>query len=266
MPPAMLPVWTMPPLWPARPPVEGDPRPRLDDVLAGGGYIGSVATLLQHEHKRTLRHGERLSEAIALEQVSGEKRTALGPGFFVTLRSTYRSGEETVGRQRLTLLRFRPSEPPPTAPSPPRRPPTAVAAGAPAAGAVLEPGAPIGAITVGLTPTVVITTTVAARDFEPAHHDAERAQAAGARHLLLNILATNGYVCRLVTEWAGPGAAVPRTSMRLGAPAVAGDVLRVDGTVGRLLDDAALECSVVATGPAGEHARATVAVRLGPRR
>ena len=47
---------------------------------------------------------------------------------------------------------------------------------------------------------------IASRDFMPAHHDPVFAKAQGAPDMFMNILTTNGYVSRYVTDWAGPEA------------------------------------------------------------
>ncbi len=73
-----------------------------------------------------------------------------------------------------------------------------------------------------VTSTVIVAGAIASRDFMPAHHDPEFAMAQGAPDMLMNILTTNGYVSRFVTDWAGPEAMVRRIKIRLGAPAVPG--------------------------------------------
>ena len=47
----------------------------------------------------------------------------------------------------------------------------------------------------------------------------------------MNILTTNGYVARYVTDWAGPEAMLTSIKIRLGAPAVPGQPLRFTGRV-----------------------------------
>src|SRR3972149_7728339 len=50
-------------------------------------------------------------------------------------------------------------------------------------------------------------------------------------NIFMNILTTNGYVSRFVTDWAGPEAMLRRISIRLGVPAVPGRTLRFTGQV-----------------------------------
>ena len=77
-----------------------------------------------------------------------------------------------------------------------------------------------------VTSTVIVAGAIASRDFMPAHHDPVFARAQGAPDMFMNILTTNGYVSRFVTDWAGPEAMLKSIKIRLGAPAVPGQRLR----------------------------------------
>ncbi len=49
-----------------------------------------------------------VSASSVIEAISEEKRTRLGPGYFVTWVTTYRDGAgEVVGRQRFRILKFK---------------------------------------------------------------------------------------------------------------------------------------------------------------
>jgi uncharacterized OB-fold protein/acyl dehydratase len=106
-----------------------------------------------------------------------------------------------------------------------------------------------------LTPTFVIATALATRDFTPVHHDPERARAQGAKDIFLNILTTMGLVQRYATE-AVPGAALAGISVRLGVPAYAGDSLTLTG---RRRDETTLEVRGAVS--QGDHVAATVRFR-----
>ncbi|MBC6462040.1 OB-fold domain-containing protein [Actinomadura sp. HBU206391] len=112
-------------------------------------------------------------------------------------------------------------------------------------------------IEIPLTPTFVIATALATRDFTPVHHDVGLARAQGAKDIFLNILTTMGLVQRFVTE-ALPGVTVESSAVRLGVPAYAGDTLTLTG---RLVDDRTVE--VRGAVALGDHVTATV--RLGSR-
>ena len=91
-----------------------------------------------------------------------------------------------------------------------------------------------------LTASVIVAGAIASRDFMPAHHDAEFARAQGAPHLFMNILTTNGYVARFVTDWAGPEARLRNIKIRLGGPAIPGQPLRFSGRVAKVSEDGEL--------------------------
>jgi uncharacterized OB-fold protein len=80
-----------------------------------------------------------------------------------------------------------------------------------------------------VTPTVVISTALATRDFQDVHHDRDAAVRRGSKDIFLNILTTTGLVQRYVTDWAGPEALVRGIEIRLGAPSHPGDTLRFTG-------------------------------------
>ena len=54
-----------------------------------------------------------------------------------------------------------------------------------------------------ITPTLVVSTAIATRDFQDVHHDRDRAQAAGSKDIFVNILTSQGLVQRYVTDAMG---------------------------------------------------------------
>ncbi len=116
-----------------------------------------------------------------------------------------------------------------------------------------------------VTSTVIVAGAIASRDFMPAHHDADFARAQGAPHMFMNILTTNGYVARFITDWAGPEAMIRAIKIRLGAPAVPGQALRFSGRVEKVSDEGderVIELAVRAANDLGDHATGTVTVGL----
>ncbi len=119
--------------------------------------------------------------------------------------------------------------------------------------------------TLHLTPTLVVAGAIASRDFMPAHHDPAFAKGQGAPDIFLNILTTNGYVARFVTDWAGPEAMLKDIKIRLGAPAVPGKPLRFSGQIASKRDEGdecLLELTVRAANELGDHATGTVTLTL----
>lgn len=90
---------------------------------------------------------------------------------------------------------------------------------------VLEPW------TLEVTPTLIISTALATRDFQNVHHDRDAAVRLGGKDIFLNILTTTGLVQRFVTDRLGPSARVDGISIRLGTPCHAYDTLTFTGQV-----------------------------------
>ena len=87
----------------------------------------------------------------------------------------------------------------------------------------------------------------------------------GAPDVFMNILTTNGYVSRFVTDWAGPEAMVKKIAIRLGAPAVPGQDLRFTGQVTATReegDECVVELAIRAANDLGDHATGTVVVTV----
>jgi uncharacterized protein len=119
-------------------------------------------------------------------------------------------------------------------------------------------------LAVEVTPTFVISTALATRDFYEVHHDRDKAVARGSKDIFLNILTTTGLVQRYVTDWAGPRALVRAVSIRLGAPCYAGDTLTFSGQVAAAESAESAEGEVVVrvTGKCGLGDHVTGTVRL----
>jgi len=116
-----------------------------------------------------------------------------------------------------------------------------------------------------LTSTLIVAGAIASRDFMPAHHDPAFAKAQGAPDIFMNILTTNGYVARYVTDWAGPEAMLKRIVIRLGAPAIPGKPLRFSGRVAQKSEAGAeclIEVAVRLANDLGDHATGTVTLTL----
>ncbi|MEA5364943.1 MaoC family dehydratase [Amycolatopsis sp., V23-08] len=116
-------------------------------------------------------------------------------------------------------------------------------------------------LTIEATPTFVVSTALATRDFQDVHHDRDSAVNRGSKDIFLNILTDTGLVQRFVSEWAGPEALIRSIKIRLGVPCYAYDTLTFTGRVvsceGR---DAVVAVSGVDS--LGEHVAGTVEVTL----
>ncbi len=119
---------------------------------------------------------------------------------------------------------------------------------------------------IDVTPTFVIASALATRDFQDVHHDRDRAVARGAKDIFLNILTTTGLVQRYVGDWAGPDAVIRAISIRLGVPCHAGETLTLTGQV-TPADGAEQVVSVTGRCGLGDHVTATARIDMpGGRR
>jgi acyl dehydratase len=95
----------------------------------------------------------------------------------------------------------------------------------------IEVGDQVTPLEIAITTTMIVAGAIASRDFMPVHHDPVYAKKQGSPNLFMNILTTNGYCVRFLTDWAGPEAMVKNLSIRLGVPSFPDDPLRFSGTV-----------------------------------
>ena len=127
----------------------------------------------------------------------------------------------------------------------------------------VEVGEELPPLDVELTAAIIVGGALASRDFTPVHHDRAAAQAAGMSDVFMNILTTNGYVGRFVTDWAGPDAKIRKVSIKLGGPNLPGDTMKMRGRVVALDEaEATADVEVAAKNAWGDHATGTVTVAL----
>jgi acyl dehydratase len=115
---------------------------------------------------------------------------------------------------------------------------------------------------------VIVAGAIASRDFMPVHHDRAYANHQGAPDIFMNILTTNGFVGRFVTDWAGPGAVLTDVNIRLGAPNYPNDTMTITGSVTHKeaeLDAegrGAIEVALTGSNSLGDHVTGTVRLLL----
>jgi 3-oxo-4,17-pregnadiene-20-carboxyl-CoA hydratase beta subunit len=107
-----------------------------------------------------------------------------------------------------------------------------------------------------ITPTFIISTALATRDFQDVHHDRDAALSRGSKDIFVNILTTTGLVQSYVAAWAGPRARITGVDIRLGVPCYAYETLVLSG-------DVVAEGQVRVTGRVslGDHVTGTVTYR-----
>ena len=116
-------------------------------------------------------------------------------------------------------------------------------------------------LTIEATPTFVVSTALATRDFQDVHHDRDSAVARGSKDIFLNILTDTGLVQRFVSAWAGPEALIRSIKIRLGVPCYAYDTLTFTG---RVVSESPVEQVIEVVGSNARGAHVTGTVRIAP--
>lgn len=120
-------------------------------------------------------------------------------------------------------------------------------------------------LVVDVTATVIVAGAIATRDFMPVHHDRDFANQQGAPDIFMNILSSNAYCSRFLTDWAGPDAMIRRLAIRLGVPVFPGSTLTFTGTVTGTReegDEGLVEVDLRASTDLGDHVTGTATVSL----
>ena len=116
-----------------------------------------------------------------------------------------------------------------------------------------------------MTATRIVAGAIATGDFMPVHHDRDYAQAQGAPDILMNILSTNAYCGRYLSDWAGPESLVRSLAIRLGVPVLAGSTLRFTGRVTAVEtagEERLVHVDLAASNDLGDHASGTAVVAI----
>ena len=127
----------------------------------------------------------------------------------------------------------------------------------------VELGEELPELVLEITPTMIVATAIATRDYQDVHHDRDLAKQKGSKDIFMNILTTNGFVGRFITDWTGPEAILKKVAIRLGAPNYPYDTMRMTGRV-TSKDEAArtLDVEVRGANSLGDHVTGTVTLEL----
>ncbi|KZO59193.1 beta-hydroxyacyl-ACP dehydratase [Dietzia maris] len=122
-------------------------------------------------------------------------------------------------------------------------------------------------LTIEGTPTFIVASALATRDFQDVHHDRDLAHAKGSKDIFVNILTDTGLVQRYVTDWAGQRARITSIKLRLGVPWYAYDSLTLTGEVTGIDDDGLVMLKIVGTDSLGAHVTSTATLYMngGPQ-
>ena len=117
-----------------------------------------------------------------------------------------------------------------------------------------------------ITTTMIVAGAIASRDFMPVHHDRDYANKQGSPNLFMNILTSNGYCVKFLTDWAGPEAMITKLAIRLGVPSFPDDPLRFTGSVTGKSEGSTgenfLEVTFKASNSLGDHVSGTAVISL----
>ena len=125
----------------------------------------------------------------------------------------------------------------------------------------VEVGDELPPLEVPISATVIVAGAIASRDYQDVHHDHALALQRGSKDIFMNILTTNGWVGRYVTDWAGPEALLRVVDIVLGAPNYPGDLMRMSGKV-TAVDGGKVTLAVQGRNGLGDHVKGTVELEL----
>ncbi|BBZ41806.1 MaoC family dehydratase [Mycobacterium conspicuum] len=126
----------------------------------------------------------------------------------------------------------------------------------------IEVGTTLPELKIEGTPTFIISTAIATRDFQDVHHDRDLAQAKGSKDIFVNILTDTGLVQRFLTDWAGPTAVIKSIGLRLGVPWYAYDTITFSGEV-TAVEDGLITVKVFGRNSLGDHVIANATLTIG---
>lgn len=129
----------------------------------------------------------------------------------------------------------------------------------------VEVGEELPELAIELTPTLIVSTAIATRDYQDVHHDRDLANQKGSKDIFMNILTTNGFVGRFVTDWTGPEAMLRSVAIRLGAPNYSYDTMTLTGRVTSKEEvdgSGVVEIAIVGRNSLGDHVTGTVKLSL----
>lgn len=124
-------------------------------------------------------------------------------------------------------------------------------------------GDDLAALDLPITRTLIVSTAIATRDYQVVHHDPSIAAERGSKDIIMNILTSNAFVGRFVTDWTGPNSFIRSVKVRLGAPNYPGDTMVITGSVTAKDDvNKVVTFAVRGSNSMGDHMNATVEVIL----
>jgi acyl dehydratase len=115
----------------------------------------------------------------------------------------------------------------------------------------------------------LVLNAAATRDFFPGHHDPEYARSQNQKTVYINTMFFQGFIDRVVTDWAGPEAFICRRKTTMQRSVYAGDTMYGEGRVtNRRVQDGRhlVDIDLVVGNQDGPACSASVTVQLPSRR
>jgi acyl dehydratase len=244
-PPALYSAAVVPFRWPW-PPKEGAGlliHFRLKEIL---DLSVAIAADVEFDFFLPVQTGQRVFTSSRLVSVSEWKRTRLGEGrFFTYAHSFWTDQKEKAAEMRFTIFGYGRGTGQAIAPKggysnaveealEGDKTPYQPIIGAEICWEDVNEGDILPEIRMPITMTRCVLMASATRDFSPQHSNPDYAKKrSGTRDVFVNTQFTMGMVSRLVTDWAGPIAAVRRIKAKMQGNVCAGDDMIVTGQVTR---------------------------------
>jgi acyl dehydratase len=107
-PPSFVMCWFFPAVGTARPPA-GSNLAAFTDLLKKHGFNSVLATNIDQTHHRYAELGDKLTLSWTISDISTQKSTALGNGFFLTTHGTIETDDDVLCTMEYRRLYFAPS-------------------------------------------------------------------------------------------------------------------------------------------------------------
>jgi hypothetical protein len=244
-PPGLLWTWKMDPEWTPEAKETEKYDVSVTDVPLPGGKDTIINTQSKTTFHRPLLEGTRLNWQTEIESVTDEKETRVGPGHFISEKTTYRNEQgETIAEESNIMLRYSGSDDDQSqeetfeSPFADGRRSIEVADDQRSDSRYesrlvsdIDAEQSVPGFDFPVTFKKVIHNAAATRDFARHHHDPEYTRARGNETIFLNTMALQGLVDRAALQWAGPEWRIAEREISMRGTAIAGDKLDISGAV-----------------------------------
>ncbi len=247
-PPSMMQMWTMRDVNDDYAPGSTAQSPyKVFDEMTVLGYESNVAASYDISFKRYLTVGERPLHYTSICNISEQKKTALGLGYFVTEKVEYSTTDNApFATALITYFQYHAVEKTQVGDKGPKKKmadnvesradgssvkefsPMDIALD------ILEAGTALPSISIPITHKLIVAGAIASQDFIPVHHNVEAAKKAAMPDIFMNILTSCGLTARYISDWAGPSSRLKRLQFNLMTPNFPGDNMLMQGSVTKI--------------------------------